>query len=353
MRFIGNKKNLVETIYLELSSRGIKGDFFCDLFSGTASVGKFFKEKGYKVLSSDIMYFSYVLQRAYIQNDSSIKFKKLLDTLEIIPKNLFFDSFDIILEYLENIPLSEGFIYKNYSMEGTINLDKPRKFFSAYNAKKIDAIRSTIEIWKKEMLINEDEYFILIACLIESVSFYANVSGVYAAFHKKWDPRALKKLKLRKIKLLQNHKANISHHGNSLELINHIDVDILYLDPPYNHRQYAPNYHLLETIARYDEPKIKGVAGLRDYSFQKSNFCNQKKALEELELIALKASYQYLILSYNCEGVMPQESILKTLKKYGKVELIEFDYRRYKSNSNGTNTTKKKIKEQLYILTRV
>jgi adenine-specific DNA-methyltransferase len=135
-----------------------------------------------------------------------------------------------------------------------------------------------------------------------------------------------------------------------VNLSDKIKADIFYLDPPYNERQYAPNYHLLETIAKYDSPEIRGVTGLRNYDNQKSNFCNAKSGVKELSKIAKGADCKTLILSYNTEGIMPKEEIISTLENYGKVELVEFEYPRFKSNNNGEAKNKKFIKEQLYIL---
>lgn len=128
---------------------------------------------------------------------------------------------------------------------------------------------------------------------------------------------------------------------------------LLYLDPPYNERQYAPNYHLLETIAKYDNPKIHGITGMRDYSGQKSSFCNKDSALRELDKVAKHAKYSYLLLSYNTEGIMRQQDIESILKQYGTLEIVEFEYLRFKSNNNGESKTKKHIQEQLYILKRL
>ena len=186
--------------------------------------------------------------------------------------------------------------------------------------------------------------------MIETIPFYANISGVYAAFQKKWDPRAIKKMILRPVELVINSKENFTYNTNSTELLDQVEADIFYLDPPYNQRQYAPNYHLLDTIAKYDNPIIKGVGGLRDYQNQKSKFCNATTAIQELALIAKKGKYKTLILSYNTEGIMKQEDIISTLQKYGKIELVEFDYLRFKSNNNGDSKHKKIIQEQLYIL---
>jgi adenine-specific DNA-methyltransferase len=351
MRFIGNKEKLIDAIYYEMSSRGVCGKSFFDVFSGTANVGKFFKKKGYKVYSSDLLYCSYVLQKAYIENNEELNFAGLKEVLNSRDKeSLFSKPLSLVVSYLNQISGVEGFIYKNYTKEPTSSLEKPRMYFIEENAKKIDAIRLQIENWKDRGDINSGEYFVLLACLIESVPYYANISGVYAAFQKKWDPRALKEFRLREISYVINSFENSVFNSDSISLINDIEADIFYLDPPYNHRQYAPNYHLLETIAKYDNPEIKGVAGLRDYSDQKSKFCNKGYALEELEKIANTDNYNFLVLSYNSEGVMPQDGIINILSKSGKVELVEFDYLRFKSNNNGLSKTKKFIKEQLYIL---
>lgn len=354
MRFIGNKEKLLETIYFELTSRNIGGQSFFDFFSGTANVGKFFKKKGFEVYSSDLLYFSFVLQRAYIENNEEVEFERLLEKLNLTNStSLFTDPIEKVIEYLNNIEPIEAFIYNNYAPTGTENLEIPRMYFSDENAKKIDAIREQIELWNNDCLINENEYFVLIACLIETVPFYANISGVYAAFHKRWDPRAKKKLVLRNIQLVKNNESNKAFNCNSVDLLDEINADIIYLDPPYNQRQYAPNYHLLETIAKWDSPVIRGVTGLRNYAEQKSNFCNASKAIQELDKIAANAQYKHLVLSYNSEGIMPQKDIISVLERYGDVELVEFDYLRYKSNSNGLSKTKKHIQEQLYILKKI
>jgi adenine-specific DNA-methyltransferase len=350
MRYIGNKENLLEKIYYVMQSKSIKGDSFFDFFSGTTSVGRFFKKLDYQIYSSDLMYFSYVLQRAYISNNRQLTFEKILKEINFKTTSLFLTPLQIVVEYLNQIEIVEGFICNNYTPSGTSELEIPRMYFSDQNGKIIDSIRQKIQFWKTENLLTENEYYVLLACLIETVPFYANISGVYAAFHKKWDPRAVKKLILRPIELIVNNKENFAYNENSTELLKLIKADIFYLDPPYNQRQYAPNYHLLETIAKYDNPTIKGVSGLRNYQNQKSKFCNATTAIEELNIIAKEGKFKTLILSYNTEGIMKQENIISSLEKYGKVELVEFDYLRFKSNNNGESSTKKIIQEQLYIL---
>lgn len=352
MRYIGNKESLLDTIYLKMSSHGIKGKRFFDFFSGTTNVARFFKDKGYQIISNDILYLSYCLQKAYIENNDEPRFNKLLPVLETASASLFATPLELVIGYLNTIEDVYGFISKNYTPLGTKDLPQPRMYFSEENGLRIDAVRTKIEKWKTSRLITDLEYYILLACLIESVSFYANVAGVYAAFHKKWDPRAVKRFTLRPIKIHSNGLINKVYNTDSLGLVPVIDTDILYLDPPYNERQYLPNYHLIETIARYDSPSIKGVTGMRPYSKEKSSFCNAKTALRDLEYIAANAKYKYLILSYNSEGIMATESILATLSKYGEVVLEEIEYLRFKSNNNGLSKSKKHVNEQLFILSK-
>lgn len=353
MRYIGNKENILENIYSLLSKNGVQGKTFFDFFAGTTNVGRFFKSKNYKVSSSDILYLSYCLQKAYIENNSEPKFEKLLNYIPKQNSNTLFSSpLETVADYLTSLDGVEGFIFKNYTPTGTKDLPQPRMYFIDENGKKIDAIRQKIENWKNDDLISETEYFVLLACLIETIGFYSNIAGVYAAFHKHWDFRALRPLELRTIQFVNNEKKNIVYNDDSMNLLEKIDTDILYLDPPYNERQYAPNYHILETIAKYDEPKLRGVTGMRDYSSQKSRFCNPKTALDDLDKVAKNARYKYLVLSYNSEGIMSQEKILETLGNYGKVKLEQFEYARFKSNNNGLAKTKKTVFEQLYILTR-
>ena len=353
MRYIGNKENILENIYTILQANNVSGKTFFDFFAGTTNVGRFFKSKNYQVSSSDILYLSYCLQKAYIENNSEPKFEKLLKILpEPNNKNLFSTPLETVSNYLNSLDGVEGFIFQNYTPAGTKELQQPRMYFIDENGKKIDAIRQQIENWKNDNLISESEYYVLLTSLIETIGFYSNIAGVYAAFHKHWDFRALRPLELRTIQFVDNGKENIVYNDDSMNLLDKINVDILYLDPPYNERQYAPNYHILETIAKYDEPKLRGVTGMRDYSSQKSRFCNPTTALEDLNKIAKEAKYNFLVLSYNSEGIMPSEKILDILKQYGTVKLEQFEYARFKSNNNGLARTKKTVFEQLYILKR-
>ncbi|HEM2083674.1 TPA: DNA adenine methylase, partial [Listeria monocytogenes] len=139
-----------------------------------------------------------------------------------------------------------------------------RMYFNEKNAGRIDYFRQTVEEWFNKELINYNEYCYLLACLIESVSHVSNTAGVYGAFLKRWDSRALKDIKF--IEVISYEKKNIKadFYNSKLEdIIEDVECDVLYLDPPYTQNQYGTQYHLLETLVLYDNPSISPVTGSR------------------------------------------------------------------------------------------
>ena len=138
-----------------------------------------------------------------------------------------------------------------------------------------------------------------------------------------------------------------------MTLLPNIECDILYVDPPYNARQYLPNYHVLETIARWDSPEIRGKTGMRKYEKgETSVFCNKGNALRALDKIARQGRFKHLILSYNTEGIMPDGEIVSVLSCVGEVTRLPLKYRRFKSNNNGQKADKKHVHELLYHVTK-
>lgn len=180
----------------------------------------------------------------------------------------------------------------------------------------------------------ELEYFYLLASLIEGIPYVSNITGTYGAYLKQWDKRAFKEFEMIRLNIVNNNKKNKVYNKDSNQLINEIEGDILYLDPPYNNRQYAPNYHLLETISMYDNPKITGVTGMRPYKEQKSLFCIKSEVLPVFEDLVAKAKFENIIMSYSSDGLMTSEQIEMILKKYGienSFQRYDLPYRKYKS----------------------
>lgn len=324
MNYIGSKYSILSYIdeVLEDFVKPKKEITFCDIFAGTGVVSKYFKEKGYNIISNDIQYFSYVTLKGLIENSEELKFEKL--------NKKHIDPF-VCLNGLNG---KKGFIYKNYTLEGTFKSKHKRNYFTGDNARKIDAIRMKIEKWKKRKLITESEYYYLLACLIEAADKVANTASVYEAFLKEMKKSALKPLILLPLDIIFKDKKYEIYNEDSKTLIRKLKGDVLYLDPPYNTRKYDTNYHMLETISLYDNPKIKGVTGTREESSKKSNYCMKSKALEELEDLISNANFKYILLSYNDEGIIPIEKIEEVMKKYGKYKRYEKKHKRFKSDND-------------------
>lgn len=257
---------------------------------------------------------------------------------------LGFNPFDFF-NTSENI--IEGFFYTNYSPGGS-----DRMYLSAYNAGRVDYFRQTIEKWHINNQINKDEYRYLLACLIESVSFVSNTAGVYGAFLKKWDERALKNIQFIDLSdgILPIH--NIDVYTNKLEqIIENIQCDILYLDPPYTQNQYGTQYHLLETLILDDKPKkISKVTGSRSTSEMRSDWSKIYKVHILLDKILAETSAQHIFLSYNNDGDMSKDFIEAIMKRYGyesTYECIEIPYKKYE---NWKSQNKRKHYEYLFYI---
>ena len=338
MNYIGSKKSLLP--FLEESIAEVIGrnaNFtFLDLFAGTGIVGQHFKKLGNTVISNDLQYYSFVLNKNYIENHQILHFDGLKSTITGFINIPIDKRVNVVCEYLATIPLKKGFIYKNYAQQGTNNSEFTRQYFSDENAQKIDAIRSKIEDWKQAKLINSNEYFFLLATLIENADKVANTASVYGAFLKKLKKSAQQTLAFNPAQFVLNEREHKVYNEDIEALIGKIKGDVLYLDPPYNQRQYASNYHILETISKYDHPTIKGVTGLRDYNEQKSKFCQKKDVLKSFENIILKANVQYIFVSYNNEGLMSMDEIKTIMSKRGEYGVFTKTHTRFKADKNRT-----------------
>lgn len=224
MRFIGSKANLLENIkqVIDENCDG-KNEIFCDIFSGTGVVSRYFKPY-YQIISNDILYFSYILTAATIENNIVPKFEQL--------ENIGIDDPITYLETENHQSAYNGFVTESYSPKGHAG----RMYLTEANAERIDFIRATIENWKDKKLIDQYEYKYLIACLIEGVPFVSNTTGTYGAFLKKWDKRAFKQFEMFRLGVVNNNRRNICYNEDANELIKKISGDIIYIDPPYNDR---------------------------------------------------------------------------------------------------------------------
>ena len=354
MQYIGNKQSLVPIIYSIIKEHNVKGETFLDLFAGTHSVGNFFKTKGYTVFANDWQYYSYVLGKAIIENIEQPLFEGLSN--EIIFTCETSSNYEIVLKYLNSLEWIKGFFYENYCPTGTMNKEYQRLYFTDENGMKFDAIRTKIEKWKNNNLLTENEYFILIATAMEYMDKVSNTTSVYGAFLKKFKKSALKPILLKPLMLNFHGKNHQVFQEDASILVKNVSADIIYLDPPYNTRQYAPNYHVFETMALYDNPVLYGKTGIRNYEHQKSDFSSKikvKDAFANLIENICNTETKYVVLSYNNEGILPKEYILTVLNKYGEVIVEEIDYKRYRSDSDNEKRRYKdtnSVIEYVYIL---
>lgn len=331
MNYIGSKYSLMD--FLKETITSVVGTdtnkTFADLFAGTGVVGKTFKEKGYRVISNDIQTYSYVLNKHLIENTPPLELEQI--------------------EAIKQLQGVEGFIYKNYCAGS----GSGRNYFTDENGKKCDAIRIELERLKNCGDIDEAQYYYLLASLINSIDKVANTASVYGAFLKHIKKSAAKEFELELLPIIDGDKESKVYNDNISHLITQIGGDILYMDPPYNARQYCSNYHVLETIARYDDPKLKGKTGLRDYTKQKSAFCSARTVVEAFDDVLKHADFEYIFLSYNNEGLMPFEIIKSTMEKYGEYDRFSTDYRRFKADKDENRNIKAdKTTEYLHVLRR-
>jgi len=335
MKYIGNKQRLLNFIDNVVINEGLPTQgTFIDIFTGTTNVAKYFKEKGYRLITNDFMTYSYVFQNAYIKNNQYPTFIKLIKSEKIVANSKIFkyktDVLNSVIQYLNNLSGKEGFIFKNYAPAGQYG----RQFFSNENAKKIDATRDKIEDWKQSNLINENEYYILLSSLIDAADFVANMSGTYGAYLKIWRSMALKPFTMLTPQLIETNLNHRVYKQDSNELIKKIKGDILYIDPPYNSRQYAPNFHILETLACWDNPKVNGKTGLRPYDSQKSLYSQKTTCNNAFADLIKNANTKYILMSYNNEGIIPDKFIRDTLGKRGKIKVYNQMYRRFRTEKD-------------------
>lgn len=313
MNYIGSKFSLLDFLRASISAAtGYKESdsyVFADLFAGTGVVGAAYKAGGCKVIANDIQYYSYILNKHYIENVPPI------DTA--------------LLEYLNNLPGIEGFIFNNYC-EGS---GSGRNYFTDINGKKCDAVRTELEKLHQNGEIDNAVYYYFLASLINSIDKYANTASVYGAFLKHIKKSAQKEFKLNLLPIIDGPTGEV-YNEDVNKLIRNISGDVLYLDPPYNARQYCTNYHVLETIARYDNPVLIGKTGLRDYKDQKSAFCSKRTVAKVFEDLIINAKFKYIFLSYNNEGLMSLDTIKEIMSKYGSYSCYTQDYKRFKADKD-------------------
>ena len=351
MRYIGCKKLLLENIEAVINENVSEAEVFCDIFSGTISMSMALKRNGYRVASNDINIFSFHYSNCYLKNNEIPDFDLIklgiddtgldkiaqesidkmwgndgflfLQNQELLDK---YKKFIIVLSYLESLEEDDiapqfraHYFFNTYTSEGNNSYFRSlrgteghRRFFTPSNGKRIDIILNKIREWNTSHLLDSVQFSLLISVLCESIEKISNTQGTYHDFQRDvYDERALHELVLRLPPfddVINTHNEHIVGKAqDSLQFIKEVPRHrLLYIDPPYNFRQYTSYYFMLNLICNYctinDLEKyfgdVKYVRGQNMEDDFDSTFCKADKFISSLHQLISDANSQYVILSY-------------------------------------------------------
>ena len=345
--YIGNKRKLLPLIYKAIENAGIspaENIKFFDVFSGSGVVARFAKFLGMEVYANDWEYYSYVLNQGFLNfNESDIEkifgsraeFESLLNKINSLP-----DPGE------DNQYISKYYAPKEFDVE-QVDYRTERLFYTRENAFAIDKIRNYIEENRSQE--SEKVFYLLLAILIYESATHTNTSGVFKAFHKEFGghgkdalSRIMKKIELHYPVLIDSKAPVHVFQENANELARKVKgIDIAYLDPPYNQHQYGSNYHLLNTIAKWDkipaplDLNSKGIlkrkAAIReDWINTRSDYCYRDSAEKSFEDLIMNLDARFIFISYSTDGIIPFEKMREICTKRGKLSLVTNEYTTYR-----------------------
>lgn len=349
--YIGNKRSLLNFIddAVQIVLRELKKDKIdvLDVFSGSGIVSRYFKQYASKLYVNDLESYAKTINNCYLVNKSSIDWKLLKKYHSAIICNIAANG------------LQPGFISELYSPKDDQNiLFGERVFFTTRNALYIDTVRQLLETTP------EPYKTLLLAPLIYEASNKTNTGGVFKGFYKNSETKigqfggngknALKRILADitlELPILSNYECEVNvFQQDSNKLVEHLSqVDLAYLDPPYNQHPYGSNYFMLNLINDYEKPKdISEISGIpKDWN--KSNYNNKTLAIESMKDICEKINAKYLLISFNSEGFITKENMIEILSKLGKLEIFEKEYNTFRASRN-LHSRKKHVKEYLFLL---
>jgi adenine-specific DNA-methyltransferase len=341
VRYIGNKTKLLAFLSDVLDRLRIAPGRAHDAFAGTASVARSLKAAGWRVDSSDVMTYSYVFQRAYVvaRHGPNVRRVAAGDTevrraLRFAPAGA--DGLSVLAEYLSAwVEPEHGFISQHFSATSG------RMYFTDENARRIDAARHALHRWREAELISDDAYYLLLAAIIEGADRVANTAGIYAAYIKQWQPNATKAFRMRPAPPVSRAGGSRAYRDDATAVAKKVGrVDLLYVDPPYNARQYSGYYHIPEIIAKGwfgALPVVKGKTGLPVDRPQPSAWCNKAGAAKALDELLRATGARHVLVSYNTEGILPDAEFLDILRRHAVAPVRQFvkPYKRYRADQDG------------------
>lgn len=304
IKYLGSKRVLVPV--LGAIATAAEATTAVDLFTGTTRVAQEFKRRGIEVTATDVASYSEVLSDCYVAVDAGTVDQEFLRTE---------------IERLNALPGEPGYVTRTFCEES--------RYFQPRNGARIDAIRAAID---REHPAGQERAILLTALLI-AADRVDSTTGLQMAYLKQWSPRSTRDLKLQLPVLLPGRGHTI--RGDAMETVDLLDrVDLMYLDPPYNQHRYFTNYHVWETLVRWDEPEHYGIAckriDARD-GHTRSVFNGKQTMPPAMADLIARARADLLVVSYNDESWISPAQMTAALREAGheRVEVLAFDSKRY------------------------
>ena len=324
-RYIGSKFRMIDFIKETMKKEKIEYSSFLDLFGGTGIVGDFFNDQKTKVYVNDLLKSNYISYLAWFGSEKidKNKIKRYID------------------KYNSLTVLKDNYFSLNFS----------NTYFSEENCKKIGFIRENIEENYTNNNLNIRERAILITSLLYAMDKIANTVGHYDAYRKMGDLNKKLELCMLDLKSNTNNKNNKIFNEDSNELVRNLKADVVYIDPPYNSRQYSDAYHLLENVAMWGKNEVHGVAKKMEQNGIRSKYCSVSAPLVFKDLIE-NIDAKYIIVSYNNMGKkgagrsqakISDEDIINTLSKKGKVKVYETDFKEFNTGKTHIENHKERL----------
>ncbi len=312
-RYLGNKHKLLPFItgVVEKECRDIQS--VADIFAGTGAVASAFPDK--RIITNDIMYSNYICNLAWFGSET-------YDAQNVI---------EAIEDYNQAVPEGSNYMAENFA----------DTYFSLQDCIRIGWIREDIEKRYRAGRVNQRERAILIAALLYAMDRIARTCGHYDAYRKGAEFKASLELSVPLVRV-DNCPANQCFNMDANQLVRQIQADLVYIDPPYNSRQYCDSYHLLENVARWEKPQVYGVAKKMNRDHLKSLYCTQKAA-EAFEDLVEHIDARYILFSYNNMAVkgndrsnakISDEDILRILEARGEVKVFSEEYRAFSAGKS-------------------
>jgi adenine-specific DNA-methyltransferase len=299
IKYIGSKRTLVPLI--QQVARHLPVRTACDIFAGTTRVGQGLRRAGLEVLSNDMATYSEPLGNAYIVADDSLDRGRVAD----------------VLHELADLPGEPGYFTQTFCVDA--------RYFHPRNGARIDAVRDAIETYDLDPV----ERGLVLTSLLEAADRVDSTTGLQMAYLKTWAPRAHNDLELRMPESVSGPAGTIAREDANL-LAPDLDVDLVYIDPPYNQHSYFSNYHVWETLTRWDAPETYGIANKRiDCREVKSDYNSKRRARAAFDDLLNKLDVPWMLVSFNNEGYHDPSHVFEMLSDHGYVNFVEVDFKRY------------------------